>query len=120
MAIGIPPASADAAGIPSLQPDDAVVLVRERWRGDWGFRGWRHDDDGWRFRGDDGWRFRDHGWRAFRDDGRDWRAFRRYRYLDDYGPFGFGHRYFFGPRYRYFDDDYVPRRRRGPWAAPWW
>ena len=114
MAIGIPPSSADAVGMPSLQSYDAIVLVRERERCDWGFRGWRHGDDGWRFRGHD-------GWRAFRDNGRDWCAFRRYRYPDDVGPlFGFGHRYFFGPRYCYFDDGYGLWRRRGPWTAPWW
>jgi hypothetical protein len=105
LAAGLPGYSAAAAGKPSLQSDDAILLVRhgERWRGDWGYRGWR--------RGDDGWRFRDDGWR-----GRDWRAFRHHRYLDDFGPlFGFGQRHFFGPRYSYFDDGYGHRRRRAPW-----
>jgi hypothetical protein len=102
--------------MPSLQSDDAIVLVRERerWRGHWGSRGWR--DEGWRFRGDDGWRFRDdYGWRGFRGDG-PWRSYRRHPGLDDVGPlFGLGQRYFFGPRYPYFDGGYGRRRK-----APWW
>jgi uncharacterized membrane protein YgcG len=81
MAIAIPPYSAGAVWTPSLQSDDAVVLVgeRERWRGGWGSRGWRGGGDhGWRFRGHDGWRFRgDDGWRASR--GGPWHDFRRRR-----------------------------------------
>jgi hypothetical protein len=128
LAIGIPSPSANAMGIPSLQSNDATVLVREdeRWRGERRFRGGRRGDDdgwrfrggdGWRFRGDDGWRFRGHnGWRGFREDDSDWRKFRRHRRLDDLAPlFGFGQRYFSGPRYHYFDDGYGRRRK-----APWW
>jgi hypothetical protein len=118
MAIGIPAPSADALGTLSLQADDAAALVRDRdrWRGDWGYRGGRRGDDGWRFRGDDDWRYRrHHGWRGFRDDGGDWRGFRRHRGFDEIGPlFGLGHRYFFGPRYHYFEDGYRGGRR-GRW-----
>jgi hypothetical protein len=128
MAIGTPPYSADAAGVPSPRADGATVLIRERdrWRGDWGSRGWRfRDDDGWRFRRDDGWRYRDddrwrfrgdHGWRGFRHDDGDWRRFRRHPGLDHFGPFfGIGRHYFFGPRHFDFDDGYGRRRK-----APWW
>jgi hypothetical protein len=92
MAIGIPPYSAGAVvGTPSLQSDDAIVLVRERWRGDWGSRGWRGGHDGkWGFRchdkwwgwrgGHDGkWGFRGHDkWWGSRVDG-PWHGFRRRR-----------------------------------------
>jgi hypothetical protein len=96
LALGMPEPSAAATGVPSLQPDEAVVLVREEGRrgGDRGFGGDRGER--WRFRGDDG-----RGFRHFRYGDRD-----RSRFW-----FGFGAPYYYG--YDYGDCESL--RRRGWW-----
>jgi hypothetical protein len=106
LVIGTPQTTAEAMDLPSLQSDDAIVLVGEdRRRGGEGrsFRSERGD------RGD--------GPRIRRDDGRD-REFRRHRRLDDRDRWRF-----FG---RPYDDDYrvgcgsLRRRALATDSAYWW
>jgi hypothetical protein len=107
LAIGLPQPNAKAMDVPSLQSDEAIVLVREdRHKGRGESRGHRSErrGDGDRDRGP-----RIH--RESRDDGRDDRRFRRNRDGRDIW-------YGFGPTYD--DCDWLRRRARATDDPYWW